>query len=96
MTIERLGNSGVLGIHGFDFPLSVDQICHKCTIESCVVNQCCMNKSQLSYDVFVQMIDIFGNLVLSCSLKMCTGNYMLTFIFLLCYVLVTIIMHVPK
>ena len=26
----------------------------KCTtIESCVVNQCCMNKSQLSYDVFV-------------------------------------------
>ena len=56
MTIERLGNLGVLGIHGFDFPLSVDQKCqsfNKCTIESCVVNQCCMNKSQLSYDVFV-------------------------------------------
>ena len=50
MTIERLGNLGVLGIHGFDFPLSVDQKCH---IESCVVNQCCMNKSHLSYDVFV-------------------------------------------
>ena len=57
MTIERLGNLGVLGIHGFDFPLSVDQKCQSFTqmhhIESCVVNQCCMNKSQLSYDVFV-------------------------------------------
>ena len=26
MTNERLGNLGVLGIHGFDFPLYVDQI----------------------------------------------------------------------
>ena len=42
------------------------------------------------------MIDIFGNLVLSCSLKMCTGNYMLTLIFLLCYVLIYICMYQNK
>ena len=54
MTNESLGNLGVLGIHGFDFPLYLlTKYLHKCTIESCVVNQCCMNKSQLSYNVFV-------------------------------------------
>ena len=31
MTIGRLGNLGVLGIHGFDFPLPVDQICQSFT-----------------------------------------------------------------
>ena len=31
MTIERLGNLGMLGIHGFDFPLSVDLICQSFT-----------------------------------------------------------------
>ena len=31
MANESLGNLGVLGIHGFDFPLSVDQICQSFT-----------------------------------------------------------------